>query len=236
MFSFLLFNVQIFFCYFMSKQSSDGSFVSQGRQDILTVAIGREEHPGRVCTAGYGVGVRQIFALAPRSSSASPATNDQLAQMREQLKQELREELIRDFEQMLASTGISQQHTPMQQEEVLSTCARVRTKGICVTEEEDEEDTNTDISYRCKLFVGNPPCFVAIGRVYATGSMIHTVPLGDDFARVVIEEVRHVDVEVPMPTSDVRFVGETLGTFIVWPTHLLKAIHKKHQVCYHHFS
>jgi len=84
--------------------------------------------------------------------------------------------------------------------------------------------------------VGDPPRLVAIGRVYATGSTIHTVPLEDGFARVVVEEVRHVDAEVPVPTIEVRFVGETLGTFIIWPTHLLKAIHKKHQVYYHHFS
>ena len=132
--------------------------------------------------------------------------------------------------------GISQQHTPMQQDEVLPTLGRVSTKGSYAAEEEDEEDTNTDISYRCKLFVGDPPRLVAIGRVYATGWTFHTVPLGDDFARVVVEEVRHADVKVPVPTSEVRFVGEALDTFIVWPTHLLKAIHKKYQVYYHHFS
>ena len=101
---------------------------------------------------------------------------------------------------------------------------------------EDELDTTTDISYRCKLFVGDTPCLVAIGRVYGTGLMIHTVPLGDDFARVVVEEVRHADAELPVPTLEFRFVGEALGTFIVWPTHLLKAIHKKHQVYCHHIS
>jgi len=37
--------------------------MSQGRQDILVVAIGREEHPGCIRTAGYGVGVR-IFWLS----------------------------------------------------------------------------------------------------------------------------------------------------------------------------
>jgi len=202
----------------------------------LVFAIGREEHPGCARTIGYGVGVRQLFGLAPRSSFAPAPTKDQLAQMREEIKLELREELRRDFEQTLESMGISQQHTPMQQDKVLPTPRRVSTKGSCATEEEDEEDTNTDISYWCKLFVGDPPRLVAIGRVYATGSTIHTVPLGDDFARVVVKEVRHVDVEVPVPTSEVRFMGEALGTFIVWPTHLLKAIHKKHEVYYHHFS
>ena len=129
--------------------------------------------------------MRQFFGSAPRSSSASAPTKDQLAQMREELKRELREELRRDFEQTLESIGISQQHTSMQQDEVLPTLGRVSTKGSCAAEEEDEEDTNTDISYRCKLFVGDPPHLVAIGRVNATGSTIHTVPLGDDFARVL---------------------------------------------------
>jgi len=41
------------------------------------------------------------------------------------------------------------------------------------------------------------------------------VPLGDGFARVIVEEVRHADVEVPVPTLEVRFMGQTLGTFIV---------------------
>jgi len=45
--------------------------------------------------------------------------------------------------------------------------------------------------------------------------MIHTVPLEDDFARVVVEEVRHAYAKVQVPTLKVRFVGEALGTFIV---------------------
>ena len=55
------------------EQNSQGSFVIQGRQDILTTVLGTEEHPGRVRTAGYGVGVRQYFGSAPRSSSSQNA-------------------------------------------------------------------------------------------------------------------------------------------------------------------
>ena len=72
--------------------------------------------------------------------------------------------------------------------------------------------------------------------MYAASSTIHTVPLQDDFARVVVEEVRQADAEVPMPTSEVRFLGKALGTFIMWPTHLLQAISKKPQVYSHNFS
>jgi len=66
--------------------------------------------------------------------------------------------------------------------------------------------------------------------VFPTSSTLYTVPLGDDFARVVVEEVRQADTEVPVPTSEVRLVGEALGTFIAWPTHLLQAISKRTQV------
>jgi len=56
--------------------------VSQGREDILTAAIGTKEHPGRVRAARFGVEVRQYFGSAPRSSLyATLATNEQLAQM-----------------------------------------------------------------------------------------------------------------------------------------------------------
>jgi len=50
------------------EQNSQGSFVPKGRDDILTMTIRIEEHPGRVCTTGFGVGVRQNFELVSRPS------------------------------------------------------------------------------------------------------------------------------------------------------------------------
>jgi len=116
--------------------------------------------------------------------------------------------------------GISQQHTPLQEGVVLPTRGRASTKGSCAAEDE-EEDTNTNTSYRCKLFVGDPPRLVVIGRVFVRSSTLHTVSLGDYFCWVVVEEVKQADSKVPMPTSEVRLMGETLGIFIAWPTHLL---------------
>jgi len=55
------------------EQSTQGSFVPQGRQDILTIALGTEEHPGRVRTAGYGVGVRQYFGNYQRQNTTQTA-------------------------------------------------------------------------------------------------------------------------------------------------------------------
>ena len=102
----------------------------------------------------------------------------------------------------------------MQQDETLSmqqeeARGRVSTKGSCADddEDEDEEKLQTHISYLCKLFTGDPPRVVAIGRVYATGSTIHTLSLREDLSRVVVKKVKVADSEVPEPTSDVRFVG-----------------------------
>jgi len=103
----------------------------------------------------------------------------------------------------------------MQQDEA---CGRVSTKGSCADDEEDkdkeEEELQTYISDLCKLFAGDPPRVVAIGRVYTTGSKIHTLSLREDLSRVVVEKVKVVDAEVPEPSSEVRFVRQALGTFI----------------------
>jgi len=56
------------------------------------------------------------------------------------------------------------------------------------------------------------------------------VSLREGLSRVVVEKVRHADDEVLEPTSEVRFVEQAVGTFITWPTHLLKVISKKHKV------
>jgi len=77
---------------------------------------------------------------------------------------------------------------------------------------------------------------VAIGSVLIASSTFHIVLLGDDFSRIVVEEVRQADAEVPVPTLEVRFVGQTPGTFIVWPTHLLQAISRRLQVYCDDFS
>ncbi|KAL5147456.1 hypothetical protein HKD37_06G017142 [Glycine soja] len=41
------------------EQATQGSFVPHGRQNVLTAAIGRPEHPGHVCAAGAGVTIKQ---------------------------------------------------------------------------------------------------------------------------------------------------------------------------------
>ncbi|KAH1215007.1 hypothetical protein GmHk_13G036254 [Glycine max] len=87
---------------FLEKQASQGSFVTHGRQDILTAATGRLEHPGRVCAAKFGVIIKQYFGPAPRisctSSSMVPEDLEQLTQkIRVQLEESITEKVTRQI-------------------------------------------------------------------------------------------------------------------------------------------
>ncbi|KAL5123559.1 hypothetical protein HKD37_02G004129 [Glycine soja] len=53
------------------EQATQGSFLPQGRQDVVAAAIGRPEHPGRVRATGAGVTIKQYFGSAPRMSRSS---------------------------------------------------------------------------------------------------------------------------------------------------------------------
>jgi len=44
------------------EQSFQGSFATQGPEDILVVVISRTKHPGRVRDTGRGMGIRQFFS------------------------------------------------------------------------------------------------------------------------------------------------------------------------------
>ena len=83
----------------------------------------------------------------------------------------------------------------------------------------------------------NPPYLVALGRVYEGLTTVHNVPLGNDQVKVGVEEVRDADACVPIPTKEVQLVGQTLNTFLAWPTYLVKIFSKQvfHFVFFNNF-
>ena len=68
------------------------------------------------------------------------------------------------------------------------------------------------------------PRLVAIGRLYEGSTTILNIPLDNDQVKVGVEEVRDADARIPVPTQEVQLVGQTLNTFVVWPTHLVKRL------------
>ena len=51
--------------------------------------------------------------------------------------------------------------------------------------------------------------------------------------KVGVEEVKDAEAPVPIPTNEVILVGQTINTFLAWPTHLVKRLSE--QVFYSHY-
>ncbi|KAL5138455.1 hypothetical protein HKD37_10G028627 [Glycine soja] len=88
--------------------------------------------------------------------------------------------------------------------EVGPSAACVSTKESCVDPSGNDPDTGD--SDKCGLYIEeNPPCLVALGKVN-------------------VEKVRDADALIPIPTKEVKLVGQTLNTFLAWLTHLVKRL------------
>ncbi|KAH1246955.1 hypothetical protein GmHk_06G016946 [Glycine max] len=178
--------------------------------DVLAVAIGRPEHPGRVRAAGAGVTIKQYFGSAPRTSRiASSLPPDELQQLTQQIRDQLEESITEKVtRQVMAS--FSQLQSEMQSQAPPEPLVgpgpsgpRVSTKGSCV--DPSGNDPETGDSDRCGLYIEADP------------------------ARLVsVDEVKDADAPVPVPTAEVSLVGPALHTFLAWLTHLIKSL--SHQV------
>ncbi|KAL5133801.1 hypothetical protein HKD37_03G007075 [Glycine soja] len=202
-----------------NEQATQGSFVPHGRQDVLTAAIGRPEHPGRVRAARAGVTIKQYFGSAPRTScSSSSLPPKELQQLTQQIRDKLEEsitekvtwQLMASFSQMqsqMQSQGLALPPDPL----VGPFGPRVSTKGSCVDPSGNDPETEAD-----------PACLVAMGRVYEGSTVVHNTPLLPGLVKVSVEEVTDADALVLVPTDEVSLVGQALHTFLAWPTHLVR--------------
>ena len=107
--------------------------------------------------------------------------------------------------------------------EVGPSSARVSTKESCVDPSGTDPDTSD--SYKCGLYIEQYPSrLVALGRVYEGSTTIHNIPLLHDQVKVGVEEIRDADAPIPVPTKEVKVMGQALNTFLAWPTHLVKRL------------
>ncbi|KAL5154204.1 hypothetical protein HKD37_19G053612 [Glycine soja] len=215
------------------EQATQGSFIPHGRQDILTAAIGRPEHLGRVRATGAGVTIKQYFGSAPRTScSSSSLPPEELQQLTQQIKDQLEEsitekvtrQLMASFSQMQSQfqSQMQSQGLALPLEPLLGPSGpRVSTKETCV--DPLGNDPETGDSDRCGLYIeANPARLVALGRVYEGSTVVHNTPLLPGQVKVGVEEVKDPDAPILVPTNEVSLVGHAIHTFLVWPTHLVK--------------
>ncbi|KAH1250007.1 hypothetical protein GmHk_05G013263 [Glycine max] len=200
------------------EQATQGSFVPHGCQDVLAAAIGRPEHPGRVCAAGAGVTIKKYFGSTPRTSrNASSLPPDELQQLTQQIRDQLKESI---------TEKVTRQGLVVPPEPLVGpgpSGPRVSTKGSCV--DPSGNDPETGDSDRCGLYIeADPARLVAMGRVYEGSTIVHNTPLLPGQVKVSVEEATDADAPVPVPTDEVSLVGQALHTFLAWPTHLVKSL------------
>ncbi|KAH1214076.1 hypothetical protein GmHk_14G041891 [Glycine max] len=219
------------------EQTTQGSLVPHGRQDVLAAAIGRPKHPGRVRAAGAGVTIKQYFGSAPRTSrNASSLPPDELQQLTQQIRDQL-EEFITEKVTRQVMASFNQLQSQMQSQgppEPLvgpgPSGPRVSTKGSCV--DPSGNDPETGDSDRCGLYIeADPARLVAAGRVYEGSTLVHNTPLLPGQVKVSVDEVKDAHAAVPIPTAEVSLVGQALHTFLAWPTHLIKSLSNQVAVC-----
>ncbi|KAL5123835.1 hypothetical protein HKD37_02G004342 [Glycine soja] len=207
----------------LEEQASQGSFVTHGRHDILAAAIRRPEHPVRVHAVGAGITIKQYFGSASRTSSIAPEYLQQLTQqIKDQLEDSITEKVTRRL--MLSLSQMQLQGLALPPEpDVGPSAARVSTKESYV--DPSGNDPNTDDSYKCGLYIEEYPSrLVALGRVYEGSTTIHNIHLLHDQVKVGVEEIRDADAPIPVPTKEVKVMGQALNTFLAWPTHLVKRL------------
>ncbi|KAL3654516.1 Proteasome subunit beta type-3 [Castilleja foliolosa] len=200
----------------LEQEVSSGSFKPTGRNDILTVAIGKPDHPSRVRGVGTGYTVRTYFGKQGQSADGMISREEVafiVAEMKAQMQAEMRAEMM-----MMMSpqdTSAAEPHTPIGNS----------AKGSCAPEimpsDQQDEHVVSDVG-DYELYVEDPhKRLVAYGRIHELGSNIHHRQMNNDEVRVSVERVVITDAAVPFPTEEVETVGEALKQFIAWPRRLV---------------
>ncbi|KAH1202434.1 hypothetical protein GmHk_17G048903 [Glycine max] len=212
---------------------------STAAQEISDKIVRYIEHDNwltRASRSCLGGGDRCDNQPASRGSTTSSISimQQQLAEIIDNLKEEWRKEVeeenkIQEESWRRKLSQIASQHPPpLQPLDIQVLAPRVSTKGSYAEPNtnplgKDTFDLHTN-SMGLYVVAKQSTQLVALRKVYDTSATIHNVPYADDVVRVSVVKVYHGDAHVPFPTSEIKFVREAVGTFVGWPTHLVKPI------------
>ncbi|KAG2391528.1 uncharacterized protein HKW66_Vig0127110 [Vigna angularis] len=180
------------------EQQTQGTFVGQGRDDILTTAIGRPEHPGRVRRVPGAIGLRDYFR--PTQKTTQSMSQEALRQMdlqwEERLNQSMRsmeQQFMEKLQEQKEIQRVLEQklHSMMQGNTVpgeTPTPPRVNTRGSCFVVEPTQYNGQYEL-----LVDGDPHALWLSDECLREGSL---------FMKLI-------------------FLGEAIGSFIAWPRALI---------------
>ncbi|KAL3613354.1 Proteasome subunit beta type-3 [Castilleja foliolosa] len=227
----------------LKEKAAQGQILLEGREDILSVALGKEDHSGRVRAVGAGVGVKTYFPNDKQRNlnNASQKRINELQEEMEILKQEnaARDQMMEQlktqlefFQKKWNETHVEEPHVKESHVQESSPhsdndrCSKTYSPHI-------EEQIPTERWEKCSLFWPNLSSKVAEGRVLVPPqgkvTMLHCQPLKPDRVKVLVDDLILPNVNVPFPTEEVNVVFEAKGTPVAWPKDLVVVISAQNQ-------
>ncbi|KAG5046705.1 uncharacterized protein [Glycine max] len=130
---------------------------------------------------------------------------EDLEQLTQKIRDQLEESIIEKVTQqlMLFFGQMQSQELALPPEPKIGpSAACVSIKGSYVDTSGQESDMGDSKKY--ELYVDdNPSRLVSLVRVYEGSTTIHNTRLGNDQVKVDVQEVRHTDACIPVPTQEV---------------------------------
>ncbi|GMN59825.1 hypothetical protein TIFTF001_028925 [Ficus carica] len=203
-----------------NTQESQGTFESVGTSDVLSHALSRPEHKGRVRGQSKFVKPSQYFNLN-RSSSK----DNEVQSMRREIE-ELKA-LVRDLcanKDVAPSVDPNNVPTVDQHNSFKASCsAQEKQHGVF------DPPTMPVDSQECKLYIFDEvqggQVLVAFGRAWLESlptDTVHVIPLGEGNVRVSINMPTLKKSPLPIPTYEATTVEDAINGFVAWPKILVE--------------
>ncbi|KAL5148815.1 hypothetical protein HKD37_13G035791 [Glycine soja] len=166
----------------LQEQTTQGSFVPHGRDDILNTAIGRLKHPGHVRVAGSSTSITQQQLADIIGSLKEEWRNEIIENLKEEVRREIEEENKRSLEKLkhelkdalkIEFSQMGPQYSPFLEVDIQALGARVSTKGSNAEAAENPlgEEHDGRVIPTMGLYVQREKCNVlmALGKIYGGG-------------------------------------------------------------------
>ncbi|GMN67300.1 hypothetical protein TIFTF001_036352 [Ficus carica] len=203
-----------------NTQESQGTFESVGINDVLSQALSRPEHKGRVRGQSKFVKPSQYFNL-----SRSSKKDNEVQSMRREI-----EELKALVRGLCANRDVEPSVDP---KNVPTVDQHNSFKASCSAQEKQDgvaEPPSMPVnSQECKLYIFDEvqggQLLVAFGRVWLESlptDTVHGIPLGEGNVRVSINVPKLKKSPLPIPTYDATTVEDVVNGFVAWPKILVE--------------
>ncbi|XP_017218614.1 uncharacterized protein LOC108196049 isoform X3 [Daucus carota subsp. sativus] len=221
----------------LQKQVSDGSWTPQGHDDILSRALGRKEHGGRVRGVGGGAKIKDVFGSG-KSKQSGVISMDELATITQEITKKVQRECDEKMEMMntklhgifqyLKQMGLSLPENSFMDDIENPSPKIVRSSCQSVGGEDHISELMTPTLCRlCVLDKVKGRVVVARGTVFPSnnerGNMIHNNPVAPQNIRVSVDDVvpEYQLTPLPVPCSEHETIGNAEGSFVQWPKELV---------------